>query len=549
MSFEDEFSPEQVEKQLEKSLNLGSNEGKQLVQDLKQGYRSYLQQNERSLERVRLRLENQAAPSRKIRQIDSLTYDQIHRGRTPLMNQSPIASKGRTVRRTVNLLAAAAVIAILIGSTIFVLRHTKNPLNKPDSSQTSQKSLVTGSPQSVKDVKTSVGIYVETRVDDFYSQISRVDSKTRQPIWRYQIVSGGPYTVTNDTVYSLSYSNMPDASKQLLAINASNGKLRWQITLPSEIHKTTTTEIFNGKPLVQTEDLGYLSTPVESNGLVYLLSRSGKLYAINALNGHEVWMTQPDAGSPLIGGIIDDPAPVTVSNGMVYGGIFNQLFALNAKTGKLAWSTKIEDQQILQGIQIAGNQLYTSSSHLSAHSNAGNINTSYAFGFNAQTGQKKWEHNFPSWLLSSPTLSAENVLYVGTFDGNFFALKPESGDVIWQRNLGGRLDLSSAIVRDGTIYIEEDGNATAMQDSTTRPGIIALNSQGHLRWQIQGETTRTIIGLDNVVDGVVYVSTTPCLAIAYNAQTGSELWHQTFGKELLEKGTLYGPAPQLIVIP
>ena len=52
-----DFSPELVDQQVEQPSTLHSVEAKHLLQDVQQGYRSYTEQNDRSLERVWQRLE------------------------------------------------------------------------------------------------------------------------------------------------------------------------------------------------------------------------------------------------------------------------------------------------------------------------------------------------------------------------------------------------------------------------------------------------------------------------------------------------------------
>jgi outer membrane protein assembly factor BamB len=293
--------------------------------------------------------------------------------------------------------------------------------------------------------------------------------------------------------------------------------------------------------------MGYLTTPVESNGVVYVLSRSGKLFAIRATDGKAVWVTKVDA-SASVDNTIYDPLPVSVSNNVVYGGMHNLLFALNVETGKQLWTTRISDEYVFQQTHIVDHSLYVSASHISTHTEDGFSKPSSVFAFDAKGGKKLWQQNFNSWLISSPTV-ADGAVYVGTFDGNFYALKSGNGSELWRLHLDGRVDLQSAIVSNGVIYVEEDGNATPTNMNSIPSAVIAIDIHGNQLWQVQAESVQTSISMQAVANGVLYISQSPRQIRAYNAKLGSELWHQTYGADYLNKiGAHAGITPRVVVV-
>jgi outer membrane protein assembly factor BamB len=78
------------------------------------------------------------------------------------------------------------------------------------------------------------------------------------------------------------------------------------------------------------------TSPAVVNGVVYVDSSDGNLYALNADTGVKLW-------SYNIGDSISSPA---VANGVVYVGSlgeFGKLYALNARTGTLLWSFNAGD--------------------------------------------------------------------------------------------------------------------------------------------------------------------------------------------------------------
>jgi outer membrane protein assembly factor BamB len=73
------------------------------------------------------------------------------------------------------------------------------------------------------------------------------------------------------------------------------------------------------------------SSPTVVNGVVYVGSDSGSIYALNATTGQIVWQT--NTGAPV------NSSP-TVVNGVVYvGSESGYLYALNATTGQIVWQT------------------------------------------------------------------------------------------------------------------------------------------------------------------------------------------------------------------
>ena len=72
------------------------------------------------------------------------------------------------------------------------------------------------------------------------------------------------------------------------------------------------------------------SSPAVTNGVVYIGSDDGEVYALNASTGALLWTYTAGAG------IFSSPA---VASGMVYvGSLDYKVYALNAKTGSKLWS-------------------------------------------------------------------------------------------------------------------------------------------------------------------------------------------------------------------
>jgi polyvinyl alcohol dehydrogenase (cytochrome) len=101
-------------------------------------------------------------------------------------------------------------------------------------------------------------------------------------------------------------------------------------------------------PLWQVEVGGAVSaTPVIADGVAYVGSYDGNLYAVDALTGAEVWtyatgaaVNEPNLGIPL--GI---PGSAAVDGGVVYvGDATATVHAIQASTGTVLWQTKVDQQ-------------------------------------------------------------------------------------------------------------------------------------------------------------------------------------------------------------
>ena len=81
------------------------------------------------------------------------------------------------------------------------------------------------------------------------------------------------------------------------------------------------------------------SSPAVANGVVYIGSTDGKVYALNANSGAKIWsyQTPTNPSNPGVGNWVDSsPA---VANGVVYVGSENyDIYALNAASGAYIWS-------------------------------------------------------------------------------------------------------------------------------------------------------------------------------------------------------------------
>ena len=62
-------------------------------------------------------------------------------------------------------------------------------------------------------------------------------------------------------------------------------------------------------------------------------------------------------------------------------------------------------------------------------------------------------------VLSSPAVDKNGIVFVGSTDGNFYAIDGVTGTVKWKYAVGAAINSSPAIGSDGAVYFAaDDGN-------------------------------------------------------------------------------------------
>lgn len=224
-----------------------------------------------------------------------------------------------------------------------------------------------------------------------------------------------------------------------------------------------------------------VGSPAIANGVVYIGSGDGALYAIDQRSGQQKWKAQtrgPIASSPAI------------ADGLVFFlGYDGGFYCLDANTGARKWR----------------------------------FATGYEKRFEAKSlhGSTPAEQTVPDGhdvFLSSPAI-AGGYVYFGSSDGNIYALNEKLGVLEWKFETKGSVHASPAIVGN-TIYI-------GSWDSY----LYALDAQsGAEKWRFKTGEDPIIynqVGFQSspaVVDGVVYVGCRDAHVYAIDAQTGRKKW-------------------------
>ncbi|HEY6768276.1 MAG TPA: PQQ-binding-like beta-propeller repeat protein [Candidatus Sulfotelmatobacter sp.] len=245
-------------------------------------------------------------------------------------------------------------------------------------------------------------------------------------------------------------------------------------------------------------DLVDFSSPAVVNGVVYVGSFDGRLYAFNA-NGCNQSSCQPLWSGITGNDITSSPA---VANGVVYiGSADHKLYAFNAKgcgksTCPALWTGKLASGVIESSALVANGVVYTGAYD-------GKL---YAFNANGCGGSScapLWTGaTTGSHITSSPALG-NGVIYIGSEDGKLNAFGASgcgasSCPPLWTGQAGSAIFESSPAVFNGVVYIGSfDGNLY------TFPAAGCGQSSCSPLWI--GPTNGIIESSPSVANGVVYI--------------------------------------------
>jgi outer membrane protein assembly factor BamB len=334
-------------------------------------------------------------------------------------------------------------------------------------------------------------------------------------VYHPPVVSEGYVCITSSFV---TYSRA-----SLYCLNASNGAQIWNRTTPK----------------------GYgFTQPIIANGIVYTDSYPGIIFAFNASTGAVIWSKNGSVSTIDNGVLYGDASsfagiqaldsstgetiwkyrteylgPVAVANGYAYIYSRGLAYAIDAAFGVKKWSYNTTDQ--LTSLMVAGDHVYVRYNNRDIY---GNVISSGVFALSASTGEQVWGYKTDGYVIS-PVVSDE-LIYVGSDDGNVNALNVSSGKKIWNYTTDG--SPSSSIVSDRYLYVSVDsrsGNAS----------LYCFNAvTGAKVWNFTTELGNEASS-PVVVDGQIYVGNTGPQFFAHrdhyvyalNASTGEQIWNYT----------------------
>lgn len=304
-----------------------------------------------------------------------------------------------------------------------------------------------------------------------------------------------------------------------------------------------------------------LSSPVVSDGVVYVGSSSGHFYALSAKNGAKLWKTK--LSSEIYAEALVDGEILFIADrkGIVY--------ALAKSTGNIEWQVDIGEEISARpvfsddGIYVVtalrkvvlldkegrGKKWQTSRTGalpkmtIKGSSSPvlfnGKVFVGFADGslvcYNASNGDVVWEKQLSSKSsqfidIDATPLIANGVLYIPTEDGKTFAIDPVSGKNIWVADKGGSNDL---LYDNDKIYVSGNGVLSLVDPSN-----------GKIIWEQKFNDPE--ISSPVIRDGLLFVSSTKDKLYVVDASTGVIKFKRFLGKGSFGRPVISGDVIYLL---
>lgn len=144
---------------------------------------------------------------------------------------------------------------------------------------------------------------------------------------------------------------------------------------------------------------------------------------------------------------------VIAANGMVYvGSMMNQVYAVNAETGKLAWQFGA-DNWIMTDPVIADGKLFVGSGNryfVNKHLRGTGKSTVYAL--DAMTGKQLWSYNVGGEAMPTPVYS-NGTVYFATGDRALYALDANTGTLKFKVAVDSYFSMSSPSLDGNLLFV------------------------------------------------------------------------------------------------
>jgi len=202
----------------------------------------------------------------------------------------------------------------------------------------------------------------------------------------------------------------------------------------------------------------YIGAPLVASDLVLAPSADHTLYALD-MAGQPVW--QYETEEPLWAQPATDPA----CNCIYLTSMDHKVYAFELETGRLIWSSTDLGGSIVGTPAVSADKVV----YVGTFANE-------LVALEAATGRELWRFTANDWVWAGPAVN-EDTLYFGDISGSFFALDRQSGEVIWQIQPDGAIVSTPLVTEDGIYFTTEDGS------------LVAVTPEGAIRWNQSLETS------------------------------------------------------------
>lgn len=199
----------------------------------------------------------------------------------------------------------------------------------------------------------------------------------------------------------------------LVALDISDGTERWTFS---------TQKAVRGHPAIH-------------GGRVFAATTGKRVHAISTESGSELWRWDQPPGNPITPLFTTWPATMAMGQ-TAYVAHAGRLFALNAGDGSEVWRAKTELTSMQ--LQRSGETIYVSGGGISQSSGEGASATSYgAVGaYDRRDGSERWLKTLKGDEIEARPVIAENFVYAVTDAGVVYAIDKRDGSDAWMAETG-----------------------------------------------------------------------------------------------------------------
>jgi outer membrane protein assembly factor BamB len=271
-----------------------------------------------------------------------------------------------------------------------------------------------------------------------FGQVVALAAKSGKVLWRQKVtapIRSAP-TARSNRVFAITVTN------KLYVLNGKTGAILWT---HSGIEEST--NLLGG------------GSPAVDNGIVVVPYSSGELVALKVENGLELWADslagsrRQSASLSTLSAIRGRPI---IDRGIVFA-ISNsgQLAAINLRTGQRIWERRIGGTE---SPWVAGDYLFVLS------------NTANLVALGRLNGRIYWVTALPEWkdpedqqgkiTWTGPVLASNRIILAGS-NGESFSLSPYSGKILGKVEMPDGVTISPIVAQDSLLFLTDDAELVA----------------------------------------------------------------------------------------
>lgn len=205
---------------------------------------------------------------------------------------------------------------------------------------------------------------------------------------------------------------------RLVSLNAETGAENWSLELAQYI----------------------VGGPTVAGGFVLITDINGRVYAITAATGEELWNRIGSQGQTRITGAA---FPAIANDETIIAGGDGELISLSLDQGGFNWGDNLVPARLITALDTIAD--------ITAHPihDGGLVvavtQSGVMVAYNARTGRTIWEQNLRS--INMPWLAGETI-FVTTTNNQVYAMRRNDGAIRWKVDLPGMFDMNDPVAED-----------------------------------------------------------------------------------------------------